>query len=163
MYYKSDTLVIREFVASECSMFLELFESPNVTKYLSYQTPEQYRGMFGKALTDYKNSPFSRWGVFNTKGTECVGMCMVRIFVENTNQLEIGYSISEKYWGKGIGTEICRALVHYCLSLSKDKDIVAVTDLDNIGSQKVLTKVGFERKEDIKREQEVLAYFIFQK
>jgi len=92
-----------------------------------------------------------------------VGMCMVRIFVENTNQLEIGYSISEKYWGKGIGTEICRALVHYCLSLSKDKDIVAVTDLDNIGSQKVLTKVGFERKEDIKREQEVLAYFIFQK
>jgi ribosomal-protein-alanine N-acetyltransferase len=49
--------------------------------------------------------------------------------------------LSENYWGKGVGTEVCKALVNYCNSLNSKKDIIAVTHLDNIGSQKVLLKM----------------------
>jgi ribosomal-protein-alanine N-acetyltransferase len=42
------------------------------------------------------------------------------------------------------------------------KDIVALTDLDNIGSQKVLLKSGFKRIENLVRENRELAYFILQ-
>ncbi|MCJ7936244.1 MAG: GNAT family N-acetyltransferase [Chryseobacterium sp.] len=163
MYYKDDTIIIREFTPQEFDLFSSLFENVNVTRYLPYKTPDEYKEMFEKALADYKDGPFSRWGIFNAENNEFIGMCLARIFLDYPSQLEIGYTLGENYWGKGLGTRVCKALVQYCLSLDKNKDVVAVTDLDNIGSQKVLTKSGFNRIENLIREDRELAYFVLQK
>lgn len=163
MYYKNDTIIIREFSLEEFSLFSHLFENENVTRYLPYKTQEEYKEMFDKALADYKEGPFSRWGVFNAENHDFVGMCLARIFLDHPEQIEIGYTLGENYWGKGLGTEVCKALVDYCSSLNHQKDIIAVTDLDNIGSQKVLLKSGFNRTENLAREDRELAYFILQK
>jgi ribosomal-protein-alanine N-acetyltransferase len=163
MHYKNDSSIIREFSPEEFSLFSTLFQNENVTRYLPYKTPEEYKEMFDKALSDYEAGPFSRWGIFNTQNNDFVGMCLARVFLDNPDQLEIGYTLGENYWGKGLGTEVCKALVDYCLSLNHQKDIVAVTDLDNIGSQKVLLKSGFRRIENLIRENEELAYFLLQK
>jgi ribosomal-protein-alanine N-acetyltransferase len=163
MHYKNDTIIIRKFTPEEFPLFSTLFENENVTRYLPYKTPEEYKEMFDKALTDYKEGPFSRWAIFNTQNNDFVGMCLARIFLDNPDQLEIGYTLGENYWGKGLGTEVCKALVDYCLSLNHQKDIVAVTDLNNIGSQKVLLNNSFKRIENLKREDRELAYFILQK
>lgn len=162
MYYKNDTIIIREFTPQELDLFLDLFKNENVTRYLPYKSPEEFKEMFEKALSDYKEGPFSRWGIFNAQNDDFIGMCLARIFLYQPDQLEIGYTLSENYWGKGLGTEVCKALVEYCLTLHPQKDIVAVTDLDNIGSQKVLTKSGFQRHENLVREDEELAYFVLQ-
>lgn len=161
MNYKNDTIIIREFTPQEFILFLNLFESENVTRYLPYKTPDEYKEMFEKALSDYKDGPFSRWGIFNAQNHDFVGMCLARTFLDNPEQIEIGYTLGESYWGKGLGTEVCKALVDYCSSLNHQKDIVALTDLDNIGSQKVLLKSGFKQLENLKREGKELAYFLF--
>ncbi|KAB1232524.1 GNAT family N-acetyltransferase [Chryseobacterium viscerum] len=163
MHYKNDTIIIREFTPEEFPLFSTLFENENVTRYLPYKTPEEYKEMFDKALADYKEGPFSRWGIFNAQTQDFVGMCLARVFLDNPEQIEIGYTLGENYWGKGLGTEVCKALLDHCLSLNYNKDIVAVTDLDNIGSQKVLLKNGFIRTENLVREDKELAYFILQK
>ena len=163
MHYKNDTIIIREFTPEEFSLFSTLFQNENVTRYLPYKTPEEYKEMFDKALADYKEGSFSRWGIFNAQNQDFVGMCLARVFLDNPEQIEIGYTLRENYWGKGLGTEVCKALVDYCSSLNRKKDIVAVTDLDNIGSQKVLLKSGFNRIENLIREDKKLAYFILQK
>nr|WP_315028721.1 GNAT family N-acetyltransferase [uncultured Chryseobacterium sp.] len=160
MYYKNDTIIIREFIPQEFNLFFNLFEDENVTRYLPYKTPEEYKEMFGKALSDYKEGPFSRWGIFNIHNDDFVGMCLARVFLDNPEQIEIGYTLAKDYWGKGLGTEVCKALVGHCLSLNHQKDIIAVTDLDNIGSQKVLAKSGFKRIENLIREERELAYFV---
>ncbi|MBO9691076.1 GNAT family N-acetyltransferase [Chryseobacterium sp.] len=162
MQFKNDTIIIREFTPEELSLFANLFENENVTRYLPYKTPEEYKEMFEKALSDYTEGPFSRWGIFDSQNNDFVGMCLARIFLDNPDQIEIGYTLGENYWGKGLGTEVCKALVGYCSSLNHQKDIVAVTDLDNIGSQKVLLKSGFNRTENLVREDRELAYFILQ-
>ncbi|MGU3375772.1 GNAT family N-acetyltransferase [Chryseobacterium sp. M5A1_1a] len=163
MYYKNDTIIIREFTPEELSSFINLFENDNVTQYLPYKTPEEYKEMFAKALADYKEGPFSRWGIFTTQNNDFVGMCLARIFLDNPAQIEIGYTLAENYWGKGLGTEVCKALLDHCLSLNYNKDIVAVTDLDNIGSQRILTKNGFSRIENLVRVDRELAYFVLQR
>ncbi|MBK1896721.1 GNAT family N-acetyltransferase [Chryseobacterium paridis] len=163
MHYKNDTIIIREFVPQELSIFLSLFENKNVTSFLPRKTHEEYIEMFEKALLFYKEGPLSRWGIFNAENNDFIGMAVARIFVDNPEQTEIGYVLGENYWGKGVATIVCKALVEYCLSLSETKDVVAVTDLDNVGSQKVLAKNGFERVENLLREDEELAYFILQK
>lgn len=163
MYHKDDTIIIREFTPQELSLFLSLFENTNVTSFLPHKSHQEYIDMFGKALADYKEGPFSRWGIFNAQDNDFVGMCVVRIFADNPDQTEIGYVLGENYWGKGVATRVCKALVDYCLTFNNPEDIVAVTDLGNVGSQKVLAKNGFNRVENLVRENEELAYFILQK
>ncbi|AYZ12140.1 N-acetyltransferase [Chryseobacterium arthrosphaerae] len=160
MHYRNDKIIIRKFTPEEFSLFSSLFENENVTRYLPYKTPEEYREMFEKALADYEEGPFSRWGVFNTQNNDFIGMCLARVFLDRPEQIEIGYTLSENYWGKGLGTEVCKALMEYCRSLNTNKDIVAVTDPDNIGSQKVLLKNGFVREDNLVREDRELAYFV---
>ncbi|WP_160137848.1 GNAT family N-acetyltransferase [Chryseobacterium sp. c4a] len=163
MYYKNDTIIIREFIPQELHLFLDLFKNENVTRYLPYKSPEEFKEMFEKALLDYKEGPFSRWGIFDAQNNDFVGMCLARAFHHNPNQAEIGYILGENYWGKGIGTQICKALTSHCLSTDEKKEIVAVTDLDNIGSQKVLLKCGFNRNENLIEENRELAYFLYSK
>lgn len=162
MNYKNDTIIIREFAPQELPLFSALFENEKVTRYLPYKTPDEYEEMFDKALSDYKTGPFSRWGVFNAQNNDLAGMCLVRVFLDNPDQLEIGYTLGEEYWGRGLGTEVCKALIEYCLSMHQQKDIVAVTDPENTGSQKVLMKNGFRRVENLVREGRELAYFVWQ-
>ncbi|WP_412850676.1 GNAT family N-acetyltransferase [Chryseobacterium sp. PMSZPI] len=161
MYYKNDTIIIRELTSQEFPLFLGLFRNQNVTRYLPYKTDEEYKEMFEKALVDYSKNSLSRWGIFNAQDNDFVGMCLARIFFEDPDKIEIGYILGENYWGKGLGTIVCKALVEYCLSLNDRKDIVAVTDLDNIGSQKVLMKNGFSRIENLTREERELTQFLF--
>ncbi|ASW73500.1 GNAT family acetyltransferase [Chryseobacterium piperi] len=161
MYYKNDTIIIREFAPQELDLFLSLFENENVTSFLPYKSPEEYKEMFAKALADYQEGSLGRWGIFNAQNNDFIGMCVVRIFADNLNQTEIGYVLSENYWGKGVATVVCKALVDYCLSLDNHQDIIAITDLHNIGSQKVLVKNGFIRIENLVRENGEVAYFKF--
>lgn len=163
MYYKNGTIIIREFIPQELDLFLDLFKNENVTRYLPYKSPEEFKEMFEKALSDYKEGPFSRWGIFNAENNDFVGICLARTFHHNPNQTEIGYILGENYWGKGIGTQICQALISHCLATDEKKDIVAVTDLDNIGSQKVLLKCGFNRNENLIEGDRELAYFLYSK
>jgi len=163
MYYKNDDIIIREFTPDELYLFLDLFKNESVTRYLPYKSPEELKGMFEKALIDYKDGPLSRWGIFNAQNNGFVGVCLARVFAENTDWIEIGYMLQENYWGKGIGTQVSKALVDYCLTADEKKSIVALTDLDNFGSQKVLLNSGFERVENLVRDNRALAYFKLQK
>ena len=57
-----------------------------------------------------------------------------------------GYWLSEKYWGKGIMTEVLKVFTNYCFKEFKLIRMWAVVDDWNPGSAKVLEKNGFVRE-----------------
>lgn len=73
-----------------------------------------------------------------TSNNELMEMNYGRIFTD------IEYSLLPQYWHKGYGTEIAQHL----LNLVKDKTsinvVTATIDPNNIGSRKILLKLGFE-------------------
>lgn len=159
--YKNDTIIVREFVPDELDIFLSLFEDPEVTRYLPPVSPARYRQLFSIALEDYRKGLFSRWGIWDAVTNHFIGVCLARPFVEVPGQLEIGYTLAQAYWGRGIATAVSKALVEYCFTHTSVRDVVALTDLDNIGSQKVLEKAGFSRSQhNIVRDQRETAYFV---
>ncbi|MGN7756929.1 GNAT family N-acetyltransferase [Chryseobacterium lathyri] len=158
--HQDQSFIIRQFSVEEQNLFCDLFEDAEVTKYLPYRSPEQYIEMFEIALKDYLEGPFGRFGIFDSENNDFIGMCLARTFADVPDQIEIGYTLSKKYWGKGIATEVSRALVKYCFLKTETNEVVAVTDLDNIGSQKVLEKAGFNRTDNLKRTYGELAYYI---
>ena len=61
------------------------------------------------------------------------------------NQMEIGYYIGQDYVGRGYATEAVCILCDWAFKERGLSRIVANTHPDNIASQKVLEKAGFER------------------
>ena len=57
---------------------------------------------------------------------------------------ELGYYISEEYWGKGITTEAVKQFCDYVFTNTDIIRIFAEPFADNIGSCRVLEKVGFK-------------------
>lgn len=157
--YQSPKIVIREFLTQEKQTFLDLFKDDKVTQYLPETSPERYVEMFNEMLENYKKKNLSRWAIFDATDHNFIGMCVARIFAHNTNQIEIGYVLSRAYWGKGIATEVCKALTEYCFANTDTNEVVAITDLNNTGSQNVLQKVGFKQLDNLIRDKEELAYF----
>ncbi|UWY27429.1 GNAT family N-acetyltransferase [Flavobacterium sp. TR2] len=157
--YQSPKIIIREFLPQEKQTFLDLFKDEQVTQYLPDTSPERYVEMFNELLENYEKKNLSRWAIFSAVDNGFIGMCVARIFVHNTSQVEIGYVLSREYWGKGIATEVCKALTQYSFRATETKEVVAITDLDNTGSQNVLQKVGFVRLDNLVRNDEELAYF----
>lgn len=60
--------------------------------------------------------------------------------------MEIGYFLGESFWGRGIMTHVVRQFVDYMFSTFDINRIVAPVFDFNIGSQKVLEKVGFRKE-----------------
>jgi len=61
----------------------------------------------------------------------------------NYYDLRFGYLLSEKAWGKGLGTELIEGLINWCKLEGNIKSISGGVETDNIGSIKILEKTGF--------------------
>lgn len=62
------------------------------------------------------------------------------------NKGELGYIIFEEHWGKGYATEGSEKLVEFGMNELQLNKIFALIDPQNIGSQKVVEKLGFEKE-----------------
>ena len=60
-------------------------------------------------------------------------------------QVEVGYGFLESYWGKGYATEAVEGLVGWAFNTKTVKKVTAETDLNNIGSIRVLEKLGMKK------------------
>lgn len=75
---------------------------------------------------------------------------------EGVNSMEIGYALSEDYWGKGLMTEACRAVIDYSFK-EFDLTLIAIrTSSINKRSQSVIDKCGFTYEGTLRR-----AYHIY--
>lgn len=62
------------------------------------------------------------------------------------DDVELAYRLARTAWGHGIATEAAGALVAHALGALGLRRLVAVTYPDNHASQRVLDKLGFERR-----------------
>lgn len=82
------------------------------------------------------------------KGTgEPVANAVLRhVDYQPENDLELGYVIAPAFRGMGLATEIAQGIATYAFKRFAVPNVVAVTDPENLASQKVLLKCGFRLK-----------------
>ncbi|MGZ3750208.1 MAG: GNAT family N-acetyltransferase [Mucilaginibacter sp.] len=152
--------VIRNFRPEEQDIYMTLFDDEKVTIHLPDRSRKEHIRIFKEALSDYdEHKTLGRWGIFNNTDGDFIGLCLLRNFNDEDGKVELGYVLSQKYWGKGIASEMATILVGYGFTHADAKEIVAVTTLGNTGSQRVLEKAGLTRMDNFKRDGQELAYF----
>lgn len=72
-----------------------------------------------------------------------VGWCGIWRLQE-TDELEVGYALGKKFWGKGLATEAARVFLKYAFEKLKSEKIVAVARPENVASWRVMEKLGMQ-------------------
>lgn len=97
----------------------------------------------------YETLGIGRWSVLLRGTNECIGWAGLKKCIDPLNgyqgYYDLGYRLKKKHWGKGYATEASLAIVTYGFDLMGIDKIHAVVDAQNLGSQNVLTKIGFEK------------------
>ena len=65
-------------------------------------------------------------------------------YLPEFEKTDIGFRFLPEYWGKGIATEVSVAIIRYGFEILKLENIIGIADPMNIGSCRVLEKVGLK-------------------
>ncbi|SHM68984.1 GNAT family N-acetyltransferase [Mucilaginibacter sp. OK098] len=153
-------IIIRLFEPEEEEMYLSLYNDERVMLYLPFRSREEHIKIFREHLvTGPVGSVTGRWGLFNKADNDFIGMCLLRLFDDGSDSIELGYALHYNHWGKGVASEMADALLTHMRNINQAAKFVAVTDLGNIPSQRVLEKAGMKRDGNYFRNGEELAFF----
>jgi [ribosomal protein S5]-alanine N-acetyltransferase len=153
-------LIVREFVPADEETLVNLYKDERVNKYVTQRSDEQTRKKFAEALAEYKIGPgLGRWGIFNQADNDFIGVCILKPADSDPTRIELGYVLAAKYWGLGLATELCRALIFYGFKDKGLTEICACTHPENIASQNVLLKAGLVRDGNVFWHGDCLPFF----
>jgi RimJ/RimL family protein N-acetyltransferase len=102
---------------------------------------EKVRGIFARLDAQWSLHGYGYW-VLRLRDRSFVGG-LVMIRDEKAGEVEAGYALERKHWGKGYATEAMRELVRVAFEVLELPSLFARVQPDNLGSVRVLEKVGF--------------------
>ncbi|SMD38944.1 Protein N-acetyltransferase, RimJ/RimL family [Reichenbachiella faecimaris] len=124
----------------------KLDSDPEIMRYITKGKPrsaQESEEWITKRRVEYKKNGFGLMPVYLKESDEFIGWAGLK-FLDETSKIEVGYRFDKPYWGMGLATEITKAVVSYAREKLGIQQLVAVTDLENEASKKVLLKSGFK-------------------
>lgn len=105
-----------------------------------------------------RENGFCRWKMVERASGETIGSCGLAR-PHGTTEIELGYVVRRDRWGLGLATEAARACMHYGFNNLGFREIIAMTDPQNLKSRRVVENIGFrERGIETYKEGEILVY-----
>lgn len=145
---ETERLMLQNWSDSDCSVLFKILQDAEVVRHIDDGKPfslEKTRKFLDSMKKGERENGFCRWKVVEKSSGEIVGTCGFGRIAE-TNEIELGYLFRQKSWGKGCATEIAKAALIYGFNKLGFREIIALTDLENAASQKVLEKIGFAKR-----------------
>ena len=149
---KTERLLLRTVTANDASIILELLNEPafianvadrgvrtvaDAANYIAEKiTPSYEKHGFGFYIIELKDSGMP------------VGMCGL-IKRDALEEVDIGYSILERYWRHGYAYDAARAVLEYARDVIGLPRVVAITSHHNSASQALLIKLGMRHEKNI--------------
>jgi [ribosomal protein S5]-alanine N-acetyltransferase len=99
-------------------------------------------------LAHWATFGFGVWLLRDQTGA-LIGRAVLRhLDVEGVDEVEVGYGFYPEFWGRGLATEVARAVVRIGLVQLGLRSLVAVTQPGHVASQRVMLKAGmvYERE-----------------
>jgi RimJ/RimL family protein N-acetyltransferase len=93
-------------------------------------------------------SGFSSWAVVERESGQIVGDAGFGVF-EPTGDVELGYTLSRRFQGRGYATEAARACLDEGLRHLDVPRIIAAVDVENLASLRVAERIGMTRSDEL--------------
>lgn len=158
---ETERLFLRTYKQSDLETVYLLCSDPHVTHFFpDYYSvkKEDVLESLPRRREKWRANGFGQFGVFEKNTGKLIGYCGLQ-YLDKTSEVEIYYGYFKQYWKQGFASEAAKAVLRFGFEQIKLEKIVAVTNPENIMSQKVLLRLGMLRGDDRKFYEVDAAYF----
>lgn len=147
---ETERLVLREAVEEDAEAFHAFNSDPRVMG----PTGEPPWGSVTEArqrlreYPDYRKHGYGRWAVVYKPHRCVVGFCGLK-YLDELDEVDLGYRLAFGYWGRGIATESSLAVLKHGFEVLGLQRIVGLVLPVNTASINVLRKVGMSRESTV--------------
>jgi RimJ/RimL family protein N-acetyltransferase len=136
---------------------LRIIEREDLPLLAEWSNSPEYLGEYiwlpQQSKTDWEKrydhlTPDTKWFFIEKKDRTKIGTLFHFLRGE---LLEIGYVLVPSERGKGYGTEAVEIMVDYLFLSKYVVRVQAITDVDNVASQKILEKAGFKKEGTVRK------------
>ena len=172
-HLETERLLLREFRITDVDDMFELDSNPKVHQYLgkkTIKTKEEAKKMIEFILKQYKENGIGRFAVIEKSSGSFIGWSGLKLNKGTKESLngfqdfiDIGYRFIPKYWRKGYGLETAIACLEYGFKTMNLDIIYGAAEIENIGSNKILQKIGLQFVNEFKEGNELVNWYELKK
>lgn len=144
--HETPRLILRELTTDDAETLFRIYHEPNVYTYYSKGPPETVeieRANLARHLDHYARYGFGLWGTVLRETGELIGRCgLLNQTVDDVAEVEIGYLLSPRFWGRGLASEAARAIRDYGFGTLGRTRLVSIINVRNVPSQRVALAMG---------------------
>lgn len=149
--FETERLMIRRYTPEDLDELIEMRSDPDVYRYLGgleRQNPVEITKRLKFYIDCYEKFGFGMCAMIWKETGENIGGSGLQP-LEDTGEIEVGYSLKKQFWRMGIGYECAHAWLKHGFETVGLERIVAVADEANVGSWRIMEKCGmtFEKME----------------
>jgi len=143
---ETERLILQQVSIDDAELILNLLNEPSFIRNIgdrNVRTLDEAREYILKWMVgSYKENGFGLYLVLQKEDDTPIGICGL-LKRDILDDVDIGYAFLPQFWSKGYATESALVVKDYARKTIGLKRIVAITDLDNQESIRVLEKIGF--------------------
>lgn len=144
--FETPRLILRCFTPEDAHLILQLNSDPDIVKYVHepiLNTIEQANEILCNIILPQYRLNLGRWAIHTKDDHSFIGWCGLKYRPE-LDEMDLGYRLSKKAWGKGFATEAARHTLNYGFKQLNLALIIGRAHIENLASIKVLEKIGMQ-------------------
>jgi RimJ/RimL family protein N-acetyltransferase len=161
---ETDRLLLRELSIADAAFILELVNEPAWLRFIGdkgVRTLAAARDYILKGpMESYERFGFGLYLTALKESGIGIGICGL-IKRAALKDVDLGFAFLEKFWGNGYAHESAAAVTRFAKNALGLNRMVAVTTPDNLGSIKVLEKLGFKFERMVRLSEEASELKLF--
>ncbi len=101
-------------------------------------------------LASYESQGVGPWALVERDSSALVGFCGIGPErVGDTEEINLGYRLARRFWGRGLATESAHAVLTYAFEVKGCESVVVIIEPAHLASLRVAGKCGFHRYQEI--------------
>lgn len=163
MKIASKRLILRPFRQNDVNDIFNYSSDPQVTKYMTWgpNTIDETYEFVKLVIERNKDTPRIAYDfIVALKETNTViGACGIYFDPSQNNVPSLGWILHKGYWNKGYGTELAKSLLSFGFNTLKLTMIRATCLSENVGSYRIMEKIGMRFVKEIPCDLKYKNYF----
>lgn len=170
-------LYLRPITGQDFGPLALLWSYPDVMRFLPTGLPRTLaatRVELDYMVAHWKKYNFGAWVITSLGKGEWIGYCFLQHLhaepegvtpevAAASQEIEIGYGIAKRFWSQGITFEAAQAVIRHGFETLQLPKLSSAVHPDNIASQKILQKLGFNEDSSLNFYGQGVPHFCLQK
>jgi len=158
---ETERLLLRRLTTDDLDEFgRRIWADPEVVRYLPRRdmTPrERAERAYDTFNRSWSSHGYGGWLITDKLDGGLIGACDLDL--DESGDVELGYSLARAHWGKGLATEAVRAAVRFGFENAGLERIIAVVSPENTASWRLLEQIGFVHEKKASRYGSDVVYY----